>query len=945
MLRSDVLQGGPLTPSFQAAVFDMDGVVTHTAALHAAAWKRVFDELLRKRDGDSFHPFDERHEYRAYVDGKPRLDGVRGFLRARGITLDGDAESALAQRKDAEFERAMREQGVEPFATTLALIRALRDHGVRLGLVTSSRHGREVLAAAGITSLFDTRLDGIDLDERELAGKPEPDMFVAAAEALGVAPPQTVVFEDAVAGVQAGRRGGFGLVVGVARDGNADALALAGAHAVVADLGELDIARLDDLFRERRQAMSWLLEEHGFDAARERQMETLFAIGNGYLGVRGALDTPPPGAQCDLFVAGIYDRKRPDRPYSELEFLTPDRGENPYAELVSLPFPFRIIASVEGELLEFGGGRGRGLRRTLDLARGVLDIEARYETGGGRRTTIRSRRCASLTDPHLLLQEAHTIAENHFAEVALQPTLEQPELAQHHPHLECREHIRDGDVEIARYMTRASGFEICLASRTWRVDGGIRRLTSVFTSREVGDVRSAAVEHLQAQGRDFEPLLAAHEAAWACFWERADIRVPGEPAVEQALRFGSYHLRLPAADDPRVSIGARALTGRAYEGHVFWDVEIFMLPFHLHTDPARARNLLMFRHATLEGARRHARELGQRGACFAWESDVVGNDVTPSRIVLKSTGRSIPIFTGRQQIHVTADVAYAVWRYWNATLDEDFLAGPGADILFETARFWAGRVVRGPRRLHIRGVVGPDEYHHDVDDNAYTNWMARFNLERAAWTAERLGRHRAEAQAWRGVACELHCPGPRADGVIEQFEGFFELDDYPLSADERFRAPVARLFDWEEVNRRKVIKQADVLMLPMLFPDAFDDNVVAANYRYYEPLTDHGSSLSPAVHAAIAARLGLVDDAERYWRESLWLDLSNTMENSTLGIHAAAMGATWQALVFGWLGIRFDNEGPCAAPRAAERMPLGWRSVALTLAWRGRSYQLEVARP
>lgn len=934
-----------MTPAFQAAVFDMDGVVTRTAALHAAAWKRVFDELLRQRDGDGFRPFDEDREYRAYVDGKPRIDGVRGFLRARGITLDEDAESALARCKDAEFEHAVRERGVEPFASTLALVRALRGQGIRVGLVTSSRHGREILAATGIASLFDTRLDGIDLDERDLDGKPEPDAFVAAAEALGVAPAHAVVFEDAVAGVQAGRRGGFGLVVGVARDGNVETLAQAGAHEVVADLGELDVARLDDLFRERQQAMSWLLEEHGFDVARERQMETLFAVGNGYLGIRGALDSPPPGAQCDLFIAGIYDRKRPDRPYSELEFLTPDRGEDPYAELVSLPFPFRIIASVEGEALEFDRERGRGLRRTLDLALGVLEIEARYETGGGRRTTIRSRRCASLADPHLLLQEAHAIAENHFAEVALQPTLEQPELAQHHPHVECREHVRVGDVEIARYTTRASGFEICLASRSWRVDGVMRRLTSVFTSREVSDARSAALGHLDEQGQGFDDLLAAHEAAWKRFWEQADIRVPGQPATEQALRFGSYHLRLPAADDARVSIGARALTGRAYEGHVFWDVEIFMLPFHLHTDPARARNLLMFRHATLDGARRHARELGQHGACYAWESDIAGNDVTPSRIVLKSTGRSIPIFTGRQQIHVTADVAYAVWRYWDATLDEDFLAGPGSEILFETARFWAARVDRGPQRLHIRGVVGPDEYHHDVDDNAYTNWMARFNLERAAWTAERLGRHGAEAQTWQGIATELHCPRPRADGVIEQFEGFFDLDDYPLSADERFRAPVARLFDWEQVNRRKVIKQADVLMLPLLFPDAFDDDVVAANYRYYEPLTDHGSSLSPAVHATIAARLGLVRDAERYWRESLWLDLSNTMENSTLGIHAAAMGATWQALVFGWLGVRFDDAGPRADPRAIERIPPGWRSVALMLSWRGRSYPLEVARP
>ena len=183
--------------------------------------------------------------------------------------------------------------------------------------------------------------------------------------------------------------------------------------------------------------------------------------------------------------------------------------------------------------------------------------------------------------------------------------------------------------------------------------------------------------------------------------------MPGRPAVEQALRFGSYHLRLPAGDDARVSIGARTLTGRAYEGHVFWDTEIFMLPFYLHTEPALARKLLLYRHHTLDGARRRARELGYRGACFAWESTVTGDDVTPTKIVLKSTGKEIPIFTGSQQVHVTADIAYAVWRYWEATLDEDFLANAGAELLFETARFWVSRMTRGERHHHIRGCHGP----------------------------------------------------------------------------------------------------------------------------------------------------------------------------------------------------------------------------------------------
>jgi trehalose/maltose hydrolase-like predicted phosphorylase len=246
-----------------------------------------------------------------------------------------------------------------------------------------------------------------------------------------------------------------------------------------------------------------------------------------------------------------------------------------------------------------------------------------------------------------------------------------------------------------------------------------------------------------------------------------------------------------------------------------------------------------------------------------------------------------------------------------------------------------------------------------VDDNAYTNWMARFNLERAveglewmqrdfprAWSelAERLKLTPDEPAAWATVARELHCPGPDARGVIEQFAGFFDLDDYPLPREDRFKAPISRLFDWDQINRLKLIKQADVLMLLHLFPEAFPLEVVAANYRYYEPITDHGSSLSPGIHAAVAARLDLREDAERYWRESLWLDLSNRMGNSALGVHPACMGATWQALVFGFLGVRFGDGGPVAAPEAGRRLPSRWRAVSLALAWRGRTHRIAVAR-
>jgi len=974
----------PRATAFDAVIFDMDGVLTRTARLHAAAWKELFDEFLRRRsekNGEPFRAFDADRDYLSYLDGKPRKAGIRSFLAARGIDLPegdpddpADAETifALAQRKDGLFQRRLDSDGVEVFESTVALIQALHEAGVEVGIVTSSRNGRGILARTGTDVLFDAGIDGIDAEERALHGKPDPDAFLACAADLGVTPACAIVVEDAAAGVAAARKGGFGLAVGVDRGGNRRALEHCGAHVVVQDPGELDVEALNRHFTAARRSRSWRIEQEGFDPAKERGVESLFTVGNGYLAVRGALDTPLSASQGDLFIAGVYDRKQP-RSYSGNEQVDPAH-DDAHGELVWFPFPFRLGISLQDAGLSLGKREWSTQRRVLDMQAGVLHAEAAYECGPGLAVTVRSRRCASLEDIHLLLQEMTVCLDNFSAVVEVDASIAAADLAENHPHLVPRPpRIEDAGVELQCFSTHASRIETCLAQRVtlagsgeerirWRTSAEIgktlvfRRCVAVYTSRDVSDPESAAFEAVRRQSWErLEESFAAHTRRWHAVWRRADIEIPGSPAAEQALRFLAYHLSSAADRDPRVSVGARSLTGRGYRGHVFWDVEVFMLPFYFHTAPDVARNLLLYRHHTLDGARRRARELGQQGACYAWESTVTGDDVTPRASV--AGGMEIPIFTGTEQIHVTADVAYAVWRYWEATGDADFLRGPGAEILAETGRFWAGRAVRDGDRYHIRGVMGPDEYHHTVNDNAYTNWMARFNLERAAWTGEWLRRHHkgsweslverirlgdGEPDAWRAVARQLYFPEPNPDGVIEQFAGFFDLDEYPLKGEGHLDEPLDRLFDLERINGRKLIKQADVLMLPFLFPETFDRRMLASNYAYYEPLTDHGSSLSPGVHAALAARLGLEEPARRYWQQSLMLDLSDGMQNSALGVHSAGMGATWQALVFHILGVRFEGGRALVEPGAADRLPEEWRSVALNLLWRGRSHRVEV---
>lgn len=973
---------------FDAVIFDMDGVVTRTADLHAAAWKSLFDSFLLKREGldeRARRPFDVRADYLAYVDGKPRYAGVRGFLASRHIELpegrpedppEAETVFGLGKRKDVLFEGELQRQGVKVFETTIALINDLRQARCKTGLVTSSRHGREVVAQGGLKSLFDVCLDGQDIHALDLAGKPDPAAFLECAHRLGVRRTRAIVVEDAAAGVRAGKAGGFAFTLGVDRGGNREALMQAGADAVVSDLSELALEDLCAWVDRRQQEQAWLVEQTGFDPAREPGLESIFALGNGHLGVRGVPDIPLPNSQGDLFIAGIYASKAVGRPYSEHEFLTEERN-SPYAELASFPFPFRIAVAANGTQLGLSESRWRSRKRVLDMRQASLHSETSYTDPAGAAITLRSRRMVSLADRHLLLQELTLRAENRAVNFELNTSMLEPDLAGMHPHLLAAPVKRVNGMEVHCFRTQGSDFQICLAKRCllcdrepaqveWRLRAErgeallLRVFVAVYTSRDRRDPEAAAIEHLCNLSWDsFDEAMGAHHRSWSTLWERADIVLSGSPSISQALRFHVYHLSSAADQDPRVSVGARALAGRAYEGHVFWDVEVFMLPFYLYTQPAVARSLLRYRHYTLNGARQRARELGYQGACYAWESTADGLDVTPRKIVLRTTQKEIPIFTGTQQIHVTAGIAHGIRHYWEATGDDHFMVATGTEILAETVRFWCSRCVRENGTYHLRDVVGPDEYHHSVSDNAYTNWMAYFNvlhaLEASAWMkreqpghwaalCERINLDRGELELWRDLARNLYRPMPNEQGVIEQFDGFFALDEYSLLAEERFKAPISRLFDWEEINRLKLIKQADVLMLLFLFPELFPREIVAANYAYYEPLTDHGSSLSPPVHATIAARLGRREEAEAYWRQGLFLDLTDVMHNSSLGVHPAAMGGSWQALVTGFLGVTFSDAGPMVAPEALDRLPEPWRSLALKLQWRGHSFPVELRR-
>jgi trehalose/maltose hydrolase-like predicted phosphorylase len=463
---------------------------------------------------------------------------------------------------------------------------------------------------------------------------------------------------------------------------------------------------------------------------------------------------------------------------------------------------------------------------------------------------------------------------------------------------------------------------------------------------------AAALERSRKLG--WRAVLAAHEAAWNGRWTASEIVIEGDEAIQKALRFAVYHLTSAAnPEDEHVSIGARGLTGDAYFGHVFWDTEIYLLPYYIAVWPEAARALLMYRFHTLPAARAKAAHAGYKGALYAWESADTGEETTPDQTVAPD-GSIVEILTGKMEQHINADVAYAVWQYWRATGDNDFLLGAGAEILLETARFWASRAIAEPDgKRHIRHVIGPDEYHEDVDDNAFTNVMARRNIARALKTLEllhanwpehaealrqKLSISNEEVADWRDAVARILTGLDPATGIYEQFAGFHALEPLDIADYGGTNMPVEVVIQRQRMQRSQVVKQADVVALIALLPDEFPGGMAEANFRYYEPKCVHGSSLSRAMHALVAARLGDTEMALRYLNKTAALDLDPD-PNSAGGIRIAGLGGMWQTVVLGFAGLDLAGGTLAISPK----LPPQWRSLSFRICWKGRVVAFRIA--
>jgi alpha,alpha-trehalose phosphorylase len=880
---------------------------------------------------------------------------------------------------------------VEAFPGSIAWVRELREAGLKTAVVSSSQNAAAILDQAGISNLFDTRVDGRTALDQNLPGEPASDMFLVAADVLGVDPARCVVVEDALAGVAAARAGNFGLVVGVDRVGQATALAEQGADLVVEDLGELLADVTEEVHRagpraHRLQAAArrilaasadhltdpWRLVERDPNPDDVGRTESLFAVSNGYLGIRGTHEEGEPAYRPATLLNGFHETW--PIVYPEPAYGLATTGQT----VVPVPDGTSIRLLVDEEPVNMATTEVREYERTLNMADGTLNRSVTYQLPGGHRIRIDSSRFVSLTHRHLAcVRYALTILHGPEAQaepgapadlilssemVTRLPVVNDPDADPRRTRSLAEDALRpDGErvdgVRVTRmYRTAGSGLAVAAAMDHSFDPAALTHLRThverdrayvVFAVRAApgqtvtltkwlayhygsvdGDALAdrAEVTLYRAINAGYPAALEEHEKEVAAFWASSDVEWTGSQSAQQALRFSLFALLQGTARSEGHGVPSKGQTGTGYEGHYFWDTETYLLPFLIHTQPSVARGLLMHRIDALPSARERAREVSCDGALFPWRT-INGDEASPYYAA------------GTAQYHINADIAYALNQYVRLTGDVDLLYRHGTELLVDTARMWASLGFFSDRldgEFVIHRVTGPDEYSTVVDNNLYTNLMAAENLRTAADAVATLRSHDrdaynrlvaktglapAEPEMWRQAAEKMHIPYDVRAGVHLQDDGFLDRKSWDFARTPAEKYPLLLSHHPLVIYRHQVIKQADVVLATVLLPERFTAEERRRVFEYYDALTTGDSSLSESIQAIAAADAGKYRTAEEYLVDALAVDLADTAGNLRDGLHLASAAGTWMAIVYGFGGYRWrTREFAPMLPTRAQRL-------------------------
>lgn len=690
---------------------------------------------------------------------------------------------------------------------------------------------------------------------------------------------------------------------------------------------------------------STAISESAFNPKTALAMEGLMTQGSGYLHVRGSLEEhlaeAPQNVRRLRLPANVTAEKFTPSPVKWGTYVPGIFGNHPLLnrEMVNLPWFLGLAPVIAGERLDMQRSQLKDYRRELDLQTATLTRTLQWQPAGGKNIGVRYERFISGARPHLCAQRL-TLTGAAGTACVVEAGLDGDVVTSGHDHLTAVSVESHAPGELVCQATTDSGDTVQIVSQlsagSWEFVASPRRgllraalvipasgtlviekFTTVTTSRDLD-------QPAPATGLTFAQLHAEHCAAWASRWAAADVVIEGDPGAQLAMRTSLYHLlRCHVPNDPRVTVDAKGYAGDAYFGRFFWDTEMYLLPFFLYTDPARARTLVDFRVQALPGARDNAHASGYRGARYPWESDDQGHEGCPSWQYRD------------HEIHVTAAVAYGFAHFARAAA-AGYLNGPAATALVEMARYWLDRVDWRDGKPNLLGVMGPNEYAPLTSNNAYTNRLVAFALTLAA-------EHAAAEERQQFLAVANALPIPRDGDLVLQCENFDKLADPQFARLWTNRqTSYAHNVPQERLYRSQALKQADVLMLMMLFPQEFSDREVRRAWDYYLPLTTHDSSLSPGAHAILACRLGLPDEAWKFWQMAAALDLDLDHGGAAQGIHIANAGANWMVTVLGFAGLATAMWTDTLTLRP--QLPAPWTRLAFPIVWRGCPCYVEITR-
>lgn len=704
------------------------------------------------------------------------------------------------------------------------------------------------------------------------------------------------------------------------------------------------------------------LREDLLDPSSGKHYEGAFTQGNSYLQLRGSFEEglacAPQNEKYWRLPANVTLEKQRS-PRSKCGTYVPGiMGSHPLLneEVVNLPNPLIFRVSCSLEALDMDLCEIKDYSRVLNLRNGVLARRFIWKTNSGAALECSYERFASRARKNLIVQKMTYKCIEGKAELRFLNDIDENVTTNGYSHFASNQKTPRGNGALVTVETdkkekvwletRAFGERLRFREGTANISLApseeitVIKISGIMTSRDTDALLGPEqLSHLiEEAGSDYAALKAENDLAWEKLWENSGVEIEGDEEAQLALNFSVYHLLRGACEnDDRVAICAKGFAGEAYFGHFFWDTEVYLLPFFLYTNPRVAKNLVSFRVNTLKGAMENARRYGCRGARYPWESSVSGTEQCPNWQYAD------------HEIHITADVVYGLWHYYEATGDFDFIA-KAAPVFVETARYWFDRVeFRSDGEVHLNGVMGPDEYTCLSSDNAYTNAMVRHSLEKTLELLSLLKERKPDSikdlnidEAFRSKALEIiqKIPVPvTSDGVIIQCREFAQMEEprFDLTWTDRSKCFGTQV-PQEKLYRVKALKQADALMLPFLFPKNYSAEEVKKNLAYYLPYTTHDSSLSYIIHAILLARCQKAEEGFELMRKALKIDLSDYHGGASEGIHIANCGGIWQAVVLGFAGFTPGEEKPVFHPN----LPRNWTALRFHIVYRGQKYQVEI---